>query len=82
MLTSTITGTSAGSKFGQLVVQAAATLAGTLDVSTGGGFKPKAGEAFVVLKYKSHTGKFATTSGSPHYTVTYQKADAEVVYPK
>jgi hypothetical protein len=81
VLSSTITGTSPGTTFGQLAVGQAATLAGALAVSAGGGFAPKPAEAFEILKYQSHTGRFTTKSGTPPYTVTYQMAGAKVVYP-
>ena len=81
VLSSVITGTSPGTKFGQLSVGGQATLAGTLKVSTGNGFTPSHGESFSVLLYQSRSGKFSTTSGSPAYTVTYTSTAAKVVYP-
>jgi hypothetical protein len=81
VLTSVITGTSPGTKFGQLSVGGHATLAGTLKVSTGNGFTPAHGESFAVLLYHARTGTFSTISGSPAYTVTYGATAAKVVYP-
>src|SRR5215472_5908441 len=63
VLTSVLTGTSPGTKFGQLSVGGKATLDGTLKVSPGNnGFNPH-GKSFSVLLYKSRSGKFATLSG-------------------
>ena len=81
VLSSVITGTTPGTKFGQLSVGGQATLAGTLKVSTGNGFTPSHGESFSVLLYHSRSGKFSTTSGSPAYTVTYAATAAKAVYP-
>jgi len=80
VLTSVLTGTSPGTKFGQLSVGGKATLDGTLKVSPGNGFNPH-GKSFSVLLYKSRSGKFATLSGSPAYTVSYGPAAAKAVYP-
>jgi hypothetical protein len=80
VLTSVITGTSPGTKFGQLSVGGQATLAGTLKVNPGNGFNPH-GKSFSVLLYHSRSGKFATLSGSPAYTVSYGTTVAKVVYP-
>jgi len=79
VLTSVLTGTSPGTKFGQLSVGGKATLAGTLKVSPGSGFNPH-GKSFSVLLYHSRSGKFATLSGSPAYTVSYGTAAAKAVY--
>ena len=81
VLTSVITGTSPGTKFGQLSVGGKATLAGTLKVSTGNGFTPPHGSSFSVLLYHSRSGKFATLAGSPPYSVTYTSTAAKAVYP-
>ena len=80
VLTSVITGTSPGTKFGQLSVGGQATLAGTLKVNPGNGFNPH-GKSFPVLLYHSRSGKFATLSGSPAYTVSYGTTAAKAVYP-
>ena len=80
-LSSVITGTAPGTKFGQLSVGGTATLAGTLKVSTGNGFVPAHGESFSVLLYHTRSGTFGTLSGSPAYTVSYIATAANVVYP-
>ncbi len=80
-LSSVITGTTPGTKFGQLSVGGKATLAGTLKVSTGNGFVPSHGESFSVLLYHTRSGTFGTLSGSPAYTVSYTATAANVVYP-
>jgi hypothetical protein len=81
VLSSVITGTSPGTKFGQLSVGGQVTLTGTLKVNTGNGFTPSHGESFSVLLCHGRSGKFSTTSGSPAYTVTYTSTAAKVVYP-
>jgi hypothetical protein len=80
-LSSVITGTTPGTKFGQLSVGGKATLAGTLKVNTGNGFVPRHGESFSVLLYHTRSGMFGTLSGSPSYTVSYTATAANVVYP-
>ena len=80
-LSSVITGTTPGTKFGQLSVGGKATLAGTLKASTGNGFVPSHGESFSVLLYHTRSGMFGTLSGSPSYTVGYTATAANVVYP-
>ena len=80
-LSSVITGTTPGTKFGQLSVGGKGTLAGTLKVSTGNGFVPGHGQAFAVLLYHTRAGTFGTLSGSPAYTASYTATAANVVYP-
>jgi hypothetical protein len=80
VLTAVLTGISPGTQFGQLVVGGQATLAGTLKVNPGNGFNPH-GKSFAVLLYHSRSGKFATLSGSPAYTVTYAATAVKAVYP-
>jgi hypothetical protein len=80
-LSSVITGTTPGTKFGQLSVGGKATLAGTLKVSTGNGFVPSHGESFSVLLYHTRGGMFGTLTGTPAYTVNYTATAANVVYP-
>jgi hypothetical protein len=80
-LSSVITGTTPGTKFGQLSVGGKATLAGTLKVNTGNGFVPGHGQSFSVLLYHTRSGMFGTLSGSPAYTVSYTATAANVVYP-
>jgi hypothetical protein len=80
-LSSVITGTTPGTKFGQLSVGGTATLAGTLKASTGNGFVPAHGASLPVLLYHTRSGTFGTLSGSPSYTVSYTATAANVVYP-
>ena len=80
-LSSVITGTTPGTKFGQLSVGGTATLAGTLKVSTGNGFVPAHGASLPVLLYHTRSGMFGTLSGSPAYSVSYTATAANVVYP-
>ena len=51
------------SSFGQVKVTGAATLAGTLDVTLGGGFSPNIGDTFTIMTFGSHAGDFATVNG-------------------
>ena len=81
VLSSVITGTTPGTKFGQLSVGAQATLAGTLKVNTGNGFTPGHGQAFAVLLYHTRSGTFATLTGHPTYTIAYRATAAKVKYP-
>jgi hypothetical protein len=81
VLSSVLTGTSPGAQFGQLSVGGQATLSGTLQVNTGGGFVPAHGQAFPILVYHSRSGTFATHSGHPTYTVAYSATAARAVYP-
>jgi hypothetical protein len=68
---SVLTGTTPGKKFGQLVVSGAASLAGTVKVTTASHFMPKKGQSFQVLRFHSRAGTFGTKSGTPKYTVSY-----------
>ena len=81
VLSSVIIGASPGTQFGQLSVGGQATLSGTLQVNTGGGFTPAHGQAFSVLVCHSRSGTFATLSGHPTYTVAYSATAARAVYP-
>src|SRR5262249_18441856 len=47
-------------QFDRLAVSGAASLAGTLNVTTLGGFLPNIGDTFRVLTFASHTGDFDT----------------------
>jgi hypothetical protein len=58
-----IGGTTLGTQFSELVVQGAATLAGTLNITLTNGFIPVSGNTFKVLTYSTHTGTFATVTG-------------------
>jgi fibronectin-binding autotransporter adhesin len=79
-LATTITGTTPGAKFGQLVVSGTAKLAGTLHVTTGGGFKPKKGQSFAVVSCRARKGKFGKHTGKPAYKVTYAAKSVKAVY--
>lgn len=65
-----LAGTGAGRKFGQLVVNGAAKLAGGIKVTTSH-FTPKKGQSFQVMRYRSHSGSFASVTGHPKYSVSY-----------
>ncbi len=65
-----LSGTTPGSKFGQLVITGVATLAGTVKVTTSH-FTPKKKQSFQVMRYHSHKGSFTTKSGKPKYSVSY-----------
>lgn len=58
-------------KSGQLVVEGAATLSGAIKVLLANGFKPKKGQSFQVMRYRSHAGSFTKTLGTPKYKVSY-----------
>jgi hypothetical protein len=73
-------GTAPGTGFGQLNVSGAVTLAGTLRVSTSGGFAPPKSTPFQVLSYGSRAGTFSTFAGSPPYTATYHATSMDVTF--
>lgn len=79
-LSTVITGTTAGKKFGQLSVGGTATLAGTLRAVTGGGFKPGHGATFAVLVCHARSGKFRRTTGSPPYAAQYGATSVRIRY--
>src|SRR5205085_9363012 len=64
-----IGGTSAGTQYDQLQVGGAATLDGTLNLTTINGFTPAVGQAFQVLTYGSRSGAFSSVTGG--FTPTY-----------
>jgi hypothetical protein len=78
-LATVISGTKAGRSFGQLVVDGSVALAGTLDV-TAVHFKPKPKETFIVMVYRTRSGKFAVTRGKPAYKVSYP-GSVRIEYP-
>ena len=53
-------GLTAGSQYDLLTISGAANLAGTLDVTTFGGFVPTIGNTFTVMTYASRSGSFTT----------------------
>ncbi len=65
-----LTGTTPRRKFGQLAVNGAARLAGTIKVTTSH-FTPRKKQSFQVMRYRSHAGSFTTKSGRPKYSITY-----------
>ncbi len=72
-------GTGAGT-FDKLTVSGSATLNGTLNVSTIGGFTPASGNAFQVMTYSSRSGAFATVNGNGRtYNPTYNATDLTIV---
>jgi hypothetical protein len=62
-------GSIAGTGFDQLVVDGAATLAGTLNITPINGYTPAAKQTFALLTYTSRSGSFSTSSNG--YTLTY-----------
>jgi hypothetical protein len=80
-LVTTLSGTTAGNGFGQLVVNGAATLAGTISSTTATGFAPTPGQTFAILRYGSHAGEFSAHAGNRlGYTVVYGSAAATLLY--
>ena len=59
-----IGGITAGTEHDVLNVTGAATIDGTLDLELIGGFTPTQPETFEILNYASHSGSFASTTGS------------------
>ena len=58
-----IGGIDPGSGHDRLDISDAATIDGTLVLSTTGGFAPSIGETFTIMTYASHTGCFSTVLG-------------------
>jgi hypothetical protein len=79
-LSTVISGTKPGKKFGQLSVGGTATLAGKLKVSAGHGFRPRRRATFTVLVCQARAGKFHSASGSPAYAVLYGRSSVRVKY--
>ncbi|MFI5460178.1 MAG: beta strand repeat-containing protein [Isosphaerales bacterium] len=59
-----IRGTGPGTQFGQLTVHSQATLAGTLDLSSGGGFTPTLSQTFAIIPAGTVSGTFANVTGA------------------
>ncbi|HET7017644.1 MAG TPA: hypothetical protein VFI65_27220 [Streptosporangiaceae bacterium] len=78
VLAMTATGTMAGKNYGQLIVEGPAALAGTIRVTSGGSFKPKAGQTLAVLQYETRTGKFTASTGSVKFKVIYKASGATI----
>ncbi len=75
-----LAGTTVGTKYDQLNVTQAATLAGTLNISLVSGFVPTIGSTFDILNGSTVTGTFGTVNGlsingTEHFTVTYNAND-------
>lgn len=66
--------------FGQLQVTGEASLAGTIDVKTLGGFAPPTGDALETLTYGSRAGVFGAFAGGPLYGISYGATGADVVF--
>ena len=54
-------------------MKAAATLAGTIKVTTSN-FKSKKGQSFQVMRYHSLTGSFARRPAGPSFSVSYSRS--------
>jgi hypothetical protein len=78
VLAVTAKGTRAGSDYGRLIVNGRAALAGTISVTIGGSFKPKAGQELAVLSYHTRAGKFTATTGKVKFKVSYQASGATI----
>ncbi len=82
VLAVTAAGTTAGKNYGQLIIDGPAALAGKISVTTGGSFKPKAGQSLAVLQYQTRTGKFTASAGSVKFKVTYKAAGANIRFTR
>ncbi len=69
-------GTPSSGLYGQLVVDGAATLGGTLNVVLVNGYSPSPGQDYQVMSFTSATGSFATFSGLPPGMTETQTAAA------
>ena len=79
-LVTEIDGTTPGTEYDRLVVTGQATLGGTLEIVTGGGFDPNDGDSFQILTASPRTGTFDTVTGfgfspSKFYEVGYNAGD-------
>ncbi|HUI43238.1 MAG TPA: hypothetical protein VL523_14845, partial [Terriglobia bacterium] len=75
-LNADISGTIAGSQYGQLRVSSGANVSGTLNITLLNGFVPAVGNTFQILKCSSLKGTFTTVNGTSinsneHFTVQY-----------
>ncbi|MDQ2983187.1 MAG: hypothetical protein M3R70_04585 [Actinomycetota bacterium] len=75
-----IGGAAAGTGFDRLAVTGAASLGGTLALSTASGFHPAVGSTFKIMTFASRTGTFAAVIGAPlgvglSYEVLYNATD-------
>jgi autotransporter-associated beta strand protein len=80
--TQTATGTLdvelSGTAIDQVMVSGAATLAGAVDVSLLGGFKPTAGSLFQVMTFASSSGQFGTVDLPPGLSIVYDPMDVTI----
>ncbi|HWE37858.1 MAG TPA: hypothetical protein VG406_14915 [Isosphaeraceae bacterium] len=82
VLSMTVGGTTPGTGYDQLTAGGTATLGGTLDVATTGGFVPSPGDAFVLVQSTGgDSGQFTTTSldAGPNRLFQLDYASNEVV---
>ena len=75
-----LAGTNGGTGYGQLFVNGAVMLGGTLDVTLAKGFTPGAGDAFVPLSFGSKAGDFSTKT-LPGGLVSLYNANTLVLLP-
>ncbi|QOJ15824.1 MAG: thrombospondin type 3 repeat-containing protein [Planctomycetia bacterium] len=61
-----------GTDYAQLALSGSAALAGTLDISSVGGFQPQAGDSFVIMTFASRTGTFAQVTSPPGTVLNVQ----------
>ena len=74
VLSFVISGTGAGTGFGQLVGSSSVTLGGTLNVSNAASFTPATGSSYVLVTGSPVSGSFTTTNvGSYNLTVDAAK---------
>jgi hypothetical protein len=59
----TLSGTTAGTDYGQLIITGLATLDGTLNITLANGFTPNVGDSFQILLFGSRSGDFAIENG-------------------
>src|SRR5207249_3930539 len=72
VLTSEIGGSATCTAHDQLTITGAATLGGTLTISTSDGCTPSAGQSFVILTFGARSGDFTTINGlAPRFTRSY-----------
>jgi uncharacterized repeat protein (TIGR01451 family) len=80
ILTIELGGLVAGVDFDALTITGTATLGGTLNVSSFGGFTPVSGNSFQILTYGSRSGDFAAKNGLNFPTITLQSVAGATTY--
>jgi hypothetical protein len=70
-------GTAPGTQYDRLVVNGAANLGGTLNVSAINNYTPPVGSEFTIITHQSRTGTFSSTTGG-QYAVTYNPTDTRI----